>query len=58
MFRLICQHFRFQDWRFFTREVFEESFKAGYIVTDFIYDRTEEKARSFYVLTDGESTIG
>ncbi len=47
-----------QDWRFFTREVFEESFKAGYIVTDFIYERSEKIPRSFYVLTDGESTIG
>ncbi len=47
-----------QDWRFFTREVFENSFNAGYIVTDFIYDRSEKKPRSFYVLTDGESRIG
>jgi len=47
-----------QDWRFFTREAFEESFNAGYIVTDFIYDRSEASPRSFYVLTDGESTIG
>ena len=47
-----------QDWRFFTREVFEESFNAGYIITDFIYDRSEKIPRSFYVLTDGESTIG
>ena len=47
-----------QDWRFFTREIFEESFNTGYIVTDFIYDRSESKPRSFYILTDGESTIG
>ncbi len=46
------------DWRFFTREVFEEAFNTGYIVTDFIYDRSESLPRSFYVLTDGESTIG
>lgn len=47
-----------QDWRFFTREIFEESFNAGYIVTDFIYDCSEATPRGFYVLTDGESTIG
>ncbi len=46
-----------QSWRFFTREIFEESFDAGYIVTDFIYDCSETTPRSFYVLTDGESTI-
>ena len=46
-----------QDWRFFTREVFEDAFNAGYIVTDFIYDRSEATPRGFYVLTDGESTI-
>jgi len=44
-------------WRFFTRDIFEESFNAGYIVTDFIYDRSEASPRGFYILTDGESTI-
>ena len=47
-----------QDWRFFTREVFEKNFNAGYIVTDFIYDHTQKIPLSFYVLTDGESKIG
>ncbi len=47
-----------KDWRFFTREVFEDLFSAGYIVTDFIYDRSEATPRSFYVLSDGEGTIG
>lgn len=42
-----------RDWRFFSREVFETAFDTGYIVTDFIY----ENGRSFYVLTDGESTL-
>ena len=41
------------DWRFFSREVFETAFAAGYIVTDFVYDQS----RSFYVLTNGESTL-
>jgi len=42
-----------RDWRFFSREVFETAFSAGYIVTDFIYDN----GRSVYVLTHGESTL-
>jgi predicted GNAT superfamily acetyltransferase len=42
-----------RDWRFFSREVFETAFAAGYIVTDFIYDQ----GRSFYVLSHGESTL-
>lgn len=43
-------------WRQFTRQVFETSFAAGYIVTDFIHDRSGP--RSFYVLTHGKSTLG
>ena len=42
-----------RDWRFFSREVFETAFGAGYIATDFVY----EAGRSFYVLTHGESTL-
>lgn len=42
-----------RDWRFFSREVFETAFAAGYIVTDFVH----EGRRSFYVLTNGESTL-
>ncbi|HEY5730027.1 MAG TPA: hypothetical protein VIS72_08240 [Anaerolineales bacterium] len=42
-----------RDWRFFSREVFETAFSSGYIVTDFVHDNR----RSFYVLTDGESTL-
>jgi predicted GNAT superfamily acetyltransferase len=42
-----------RDWRFFTREVFETAFAAGYIVTDFVY----EHKRGFYVLAHGESTL-
>ena len=42
-----------RDWRFFSREVFETAFAAGYIVTDFVYD----VGRSFYVLTHGESML-
>lgn len=42
-----------RDWRFFSREVFETAFAAGFIVTDFVYDQS----RSFYVLAHGESTL-
>ena len=42
-----------RDWRYFSREVFETAFAAGYIVTDFVYDIQ----RSFYVLSHGESTL-
>jgi len=42
-----------RDWRFFSRELFETAFAAGYIVTDFVYDQS----RSLYVLTHGESTL-
>ncbi|MCI0550089.1 MAG: GNAT family N-acetyltransferase [Anaerolineae bacterium] len=42
-----------RDWRFFSREVFETAFAKGYIVTDFVFDQ----GRSFYVLSNGESTL-
>jgi predicted GNAT superfamily acetyltransferase len=42
-----------RDWRFYVREAFEEAFTAGYLVTGFIHD----KGRSFYVLTQGNSTF-
>jgi predicted GNAT superfamily acetyltransferase len=45
-------------WRFFIREVFESCFKAGYLVTDFIYDTSGNRPRSLYVLTHGESILG
>jgi predicted GNAT superfamily acetyltransferase len=46
-----------RDWRFFTREVFETTFAEGYLVTDFVFDKSGNKARSLYVLTDGETTL-
>jgi predicted GNAT superfamily acetyltransferase len=42
-----------QAWRFYTRAVFEQAFADGYLVTDFVHDH----ARSFYVLTHGETTL-
>jgi predicted GNAT superfamily acetyltransferase len=46
-----------RDWRFFTRELFENAFAKSYIVTDFIYDKNEGNPRGLYVLTHGESTL-
>lgn len=46
-----------RDWRYFARELFETAFETGYLVTDFIFDRSEGQPRSLYVLTDGESTL-
>lgn len=45
-----------RDWRFFSRELFETCFAAGFLVTDFIFDRAS--GRSLYVLADGDSTLG
>jgi predicted GNAT superfamily acetyltransferase len=47
-----------RDWRFFSREFFETAFAKGYIVTDFVFDKSDGAPRSFYILTDGESTLG
>jgi predicted GNAT superfamily acetyltransferase len=47
-----------RDWRFFIREVFETAFSAGYIITDFIFDRSDHAPRSFYVITHGETPFG
>ena len=42
-----------RDWRFYAREVFEDAFAAGYLVTDFLLDQ----GRSFYGMTHGETTL-
>ena len=42
-----------RDWRFYSREVFEKAFAAGYLVTDFIHG----KGHSHYLLTHGDSTL-
>jgi predicted GNAT superfamily acetyltransferase len=44
-------------WRQHTRRLFENLFTSGYLVTDFLY-MPGEHPRSFYVLSDGESTLG
>ena len=45
-------------WRQQTRALFERAFSAGYLVTDFIYEKGDPISRSYYVLTYGESTFG
>jgi len=40
-------------WRFYTREVFENAFESGYLITDFVHHHQ----RSYYVLTYKDSTL-
>ncbi len=44
------------DWRMHTRQLFEDLFRRGYLVTDFVY-LPGTHPRSFYVLTHGETTL-
>jgi predicted GNAT superfamily acetyltransferase len=44
------------EWRLHTREIFEDLFEKGYLVTDFIH-LPGPHPRSFYVLSHGESTL-
>jgi predicted GNAT superfamily acetyltransferase len=44
------------EWRLHTRGLFEETFKRGYLVTDFVY-LPGKLPRSFYILSFGESTL-
>jgi len=45
------------QWRMHCRSLFEPLFESGYIITDFT-NTGGEHPRSFYVLTDGEATLG
>lgn len=40
-------------WRQQTREMFEQAFAAGYLVTDFLYENLAGRARSFYAISLG-----
>lgn len=46
------------EWRANSRALFEECFAAGYMVTDFVFDRGEPAPRAYYVLSQGDSTLG
>jgi predicted GNAT superfamily acetyltransferase len=43
-------------WRTHTRAWFEDLFGRGYLITDFIH-LPGKSARSFYVMSHGESTL-
>lgn len=45
-----------RDWRLLTRNLFEYYFDHNYLITDFVHTRGEN-ARSFYILSDGNSTL-
>ncbi len=45
-------------WRLHTRQVFEEAFARGYLVTDFVHLSGETVPRSYYVLSHGEGRLG
>ncbi len=42
-------------WRQHTRELFEASFRAGYLVTDFFREPMGDRLRAFYALSHGEA---
>lgn len=43
------------EWRLYTRDIFTDLFRSGYLVTDFVHEK--ETLKSFYVLTHGEATL-
>jgi predicted GNAT superfamily acetyltransferase len=45
-----------KEWRLVSREIFENLFESGYLVTDFVHLRGEHP-RSYYVLSHGEGTF-
>lgn len=44
-------------WRLHVRELMTDLFERGYLITDFVHLKGEHP-RSFYVLSDGERTLG
>jgi predicted GNAT superfamily acetyltransferase len=44
------------EWRMHIREVFENLFQIGYLVTDFVHDHSLPET-SYYVLSYGEATL-
>jgi predicted GNAT superfamily acetyltransferase len=45
-----------KEWRAVSRQLFEDLFSQGYLVTDFVY-HPGEFPRSYYVLSHGEGTL-
>ena len=46
-----------QEWRMYSRVIFELFFNHGYLVTDFVY-QPGDVPRGYYIFTHGEATIG
>ena len=44
-------------WRIYIRDIFEELFSLGFLITDFIHDTKSQTSRSFYVFCQGEATL-
>ncbi len=45
-------------WRSHSRNIFETAFSAGYMATDFVHLGEEKFPRSYYLLIQGEGTLG
>jgi predicted GNAT superfamily acetyltransferase len=45
-------------WREHTRHIFESGFEQGYMATDFVHLGEEKYPRSYYLLIQGEGTLG
>ncbi|MGA9532398.1 MAG: hypothetical protein WBR18_06745 [Anaerolineales bacterium] len=45
-------------WRSQTRQIFQDAFAAGYLVSDFVHLEQEKFPRSYYLLIHGEGTLG
>jgi predicted GNAT superfamily acetyltransferase len=45
-------------WRVLTREIFEDAFDEGYLVSDFLFVKDGGEARSYYLLTHHEALEG
>lgn len=46
-----------QEWRMYSRMIFDLLFHHGYLVTDFVFQGGEHP-RSYYVLSQGDTTLG
>jgi predicted GNAT superfamily acetyltransferase len=45
-------------WRMHTRQIFTSAFERGFIATDFVHLGEERYPRSYYLLIQGEGTLG
>ncbi len=45
-------------WRSHTRGIFQQAFEKGYLATDFVHFQQERYPRSYYLLINGEGTLG